>query len=95
MSAQQLQAELAELLRTGRRMTPEQLAGMPRAADGSARIPSMIAVWLLSQVSRALGVRRVVNLSKVRREDLRSLRGVAGLLHATLHPTPAAAGLSS
>jgi hypothetical protein len=52
----------------------------------------LIAVWLLSQVGKAIGTKRPVNLSKVKdRNDLRSVGGVARLLHQALHPAPAVA----
>lgn len=57
-----------------------------RADDGSPRVPSLVSVWLISQVGNAVGRPKLVNLSKVRREDLRSLGGVARVVHCALHP---------
>jgi hypothetical protein len=39
-------------------------------------------------VGNAVGRPKLVNLSKVRREELRSLAGVARLVHRSLHPVP-------
>jgi hypothetical protein len=48
-----------------------------------------VSVWLLSMVGKAVGKPRLVNLSKVRREELRSIGGVARLVHRTLHQASA------
>jgi hypothetical protein len=59
------------------------------ADDGSPRVASLVSVWILSQVGNAVGKPKFVNLSNVRREELRSIGGVARLVHRTLHPVPA------
>ena len=61
--------------------------------DGTPAISSMIAVWVLTQVGKAVGTNRSpVKLSKVENpEDLRSIGGVARLLHAAFHPASAVA----
>lgn len=58
------------------------------AADGSPRVPSLASVWLISQVGNAVGRPKLINLARVGREELRSIGGVARLLHRTLHPVP-------
>lgn len=84
-SAAELERDLTELLRGARPtcVTTEV------AADGSPKVASLVSVWLLSQVGNAVGKPKFVNLSKVRREELRSIGGVARLAHRTLHPVPA------
>lgn len=84
-SATEIELDLTDLLRAVRptRVTTEV------AADGSPKVASLIAVWLLSQVGNAVGRPKLVNLSTVRREELRSIGGVARLVHRTLHPVPA------
>jgi hypothetical protein len=58
------------------------------AADGTPAIPSLLAVWLLNEVGKAIGVKRPVVLSSVaNKEELRSVGGVARLLFAVFHPT--------
>lgn len=58
------------------------------ATDGTPAIPSLIAVWLLNEVGKAIGVKRPVSLSTViNKQDLRSVGGVARLLHQVFHPT--------
>ena len=59
------------------------------AGDGTARIPSLVSVWLISQVSAAVDQPKLVNLSRVDREELRSIGGVTRLIHRTLHPVAA------
>lgn len=84
-SAPELERDLAELLRAAR----PTCVTTELAADGTPKIASLVSVWLLSQVGNAVGRPKLVNLSKVRREELRSLGGVAQLVHRTLHPVPA------
>lgn len=81
----QLQSDLTRLLRAAQ--PNRQLADM--ADDGSAKIPSLVAVFLINQVGASVSRPKLVDLSRVRREDLRSLAGVACLVHRTLHPVPA------
>lgn len=84
-SAAELERDLTELLRTAR-----PTCGLSEAAgDGSPKVASLVSVWLLSQVGKAVGRHKLVNLSKVRRDELRSIGGVARLVHRTLHPVPA------
>lgn len=81
-------AELAEDL-TGLLRVAQPTRGLTDlAADGSPRVPSLVSVWLISQVGHAVGRAKLVNLSKVRREELRSIGGVTRLIHRTLHPVP-------
>lgn len=84
-SVEQLQGDLARVLQAAQ--PNRQL--VERADDGSPKVPSLIAVFLLSQVGAAVGRPKLVNLSRVRREDMRSIGGVARLVHRTLHPVPA------
>lgn len=81
-SAAELQRDLTELLRAAR----PTCVLTEVAADGSPQVASLVSVWLLSQVGNAVGRPKLVNLSKVRREELRSIGGVARLVHRTLHP---------
>lgn len=80
----ELERDLVQLLRQAR-PTCELTE---RSDDGSPRVASLVSVWLLSQVGQAVGRPKFVNLSKVRREELRSIGGVARLVHRTLHPVP-------
>ena len=84
-TADQLQGDLTRLLRAAQ--PNRQLTDM--ADDGSPKIPSLVAVFLVNQVGASVGRPKLIDLSRVRREDLRSLGGVARLLHRTLHPVPA------
>lgn len=84
-SVAEIERDLTELLRAAR----PTCVNSEHAADGSPRVASLVSVWLLSQVGNAVGRPKLVNLSKVRREELRSIGGVARLVHRTLHPVPA------
>jgi hypothetical protein len=81
----QLQSDLTRLLRGAQ--PNRQLTDV--ADDGSPKIPSLVAVFLVNQVGASVDRPKLVDLSRVRREDLRSLGGVARLVHRTLHPVPA------
>ena len=65
-----------------------------RAEDGSPRVPSLVSVWLISQIGHAVGRPKLVNLAKVsNKTDLTSLAGVArltGKALETLHTVSAA-----
>lgn len=83
-SVAELEQDLTDLLRAAQpTRTLSELA-----VDGSPCVPSLVSVWLISQVGNAVGRPKLVNLSKVRREELRSIGGVARLVHRTLHPVP-------
>jgi len=83
-SVAELEQDLSDLLR--RAQPTRGLNDL--AADGSPRVPSLVSVWLISQVGNAVGRPKLINLAKVRREELRSIGGVARLIHRTLHPVP-------
>lgn len=81
----QLQSDMTRLLLAAQ--PNRQLTEM--ADDGSPKIPSLVAVFLVNQVGASVFRPKLVDLSRVRREDLRSLGGVARLVHGVLHPVPA------
>jgi hypothetical protein len=84
-SLSELEADLEATLRHGK----SSLVLSP-AQDGTPAISSLISVWLLSQVGKAIGTAKPVNLSTVtNRDELRSVGGVARLLHGVLHPVSA------
>ncbi len=59
----------------------EKLADGEVHPDGTPRIGSQVAVWLIGRISEAYGRPKLVNLSRVKDvEALRSLGGLAGLL---------------
>ena len=81
----QLEVDLTRLLRAAQ--PNRQLTEM--ADDGSPKIPSLVAVFLINRVGASVGRPKLVDLSKVNKVDLRSMGGVARLVHRTLHPVPA------
>jgi hypothetical protein len=81
----QLEVDLVRLLRAAQ---PNRHL-IELADDGSPKIPSLVAVFLINQVGSAVGRPKMVNLSRVNKVDLRSMGGVARLLYQTLHPVPA------
>lgn len=84
-SAAELERDLTDLLREAQ---PSCVLSEP-ADDGSPEVASLVSVWLISQVGSAVGKPKLVNLAAVDRKELRSIRGVARLMHRTLHPVPA------
>jgi hypothetical protein len=84
----QVEVELVRILRDAQRLP--QGSRLARHENGSVRIPSMLGVWLLSQVGRAVGHPRLVNLRTIDGKQLRSSRGVAGVVCAALRALPAA-----
>lgn len=64
----------------------DDLAAGEMHSDGTVRISSQVAVWLIGRVSEAYGRRKLVNLSQVQDiESLRSLGGLTGLLGAVIN----------
>ena len=65
-------------------MQQAQLQLAERHVDGSLRITSHLAVWLIGKITDAYGG-RLVRLAKVSdRDNLRSLNGLAQLLNASI-----------
>lgn len=63
-----------------------ELAAGEMHPDGTVRISSQVAVWLIGRISEAYGRRKLVNLSRVKDvESLRSVGGLTGLLGAVLN----------
>lgn len=63
-----------------------ELAAGEMHQDGTVRISSQVAVWLIGRISEAYGRRKLVNLSRVKDvESLRSVGGLTGLLGAVLN----------
>lgn len=78
----ELEADLEDTIRRGK-----AAIALNPGADGTPTIPSMIAVWVLTQVGKAIGTNKSpVRFPVANPEDLRSIRGVARLLHEVLHP---------
>lgn len=90
MARTELQSHLESLLRVG---APNCSLDEP-AGDGSPRVPSLVSVWLISQVGQIVGTPRLVKLSAVQREDLCSLAGVARVARGALDSLAAAASTS-
>lgn len=62
-----------------------ELAAGEMHKDGTVRISSQVAVWLIGRISEGYGRRKLVNLSRVKDvESLRSLGGLTGLLEAAI-----------
>lgn len=62
-----------------------ELASGEMHQDGTVRISSQVAVWLIGRISEAYGRHKLVNLSRVKEiESLRSLGGLTGLLGAAI-----------
>lgn len=63
-----------------------ELASGELHEDGTVRISSQVAVWLIGRVSEAYGRRKLVNLSRVKdAESLRSMGGLTRLLRSAIN----------
>lgn len=83
----EMQQVLEALLGALKNIPDVQLQSGERAEDGSLRITSHLAVWLIRKVSDAYGA-ELVRLSQVpTRESLRSISGLAELLKAAISKT--------
>lgn len=76
--------ELTDLLARLKNQTPAELLAAEVAPDGSVAVKSQIAVCLIGTVGKAFGRPRLVNLARVPRDDLRSIRGIARLIRGAL-----------
>lgn len=79
-----MEREMVRILAAIRRRTPDDTETDPRHADGSLTIDSMTAVCLIATVGRAFGRPRLINLGKVDRDELRSVKGVSRLTLAAV-----------
>lgn len=80
-SVAELEGDIVAALRAAQPACPLDQPG----PDGTPAIPSLQAVWVLSQVGAAVGTAKLVSLSRVDKEELRTIRGVARLVHRTIH----------
>lgn len=79
-------ATLLELWAAMTNRSAQELAAGDVHPDGTARISSQVAVWLIGRVSAAYGRRKLINLSRVKDlESLRSLGGLTGLLGSVIN----------
>ncbi len=84
--ADALAATLLGLWAAMRNQPVEELASGELHQDGTLRISSRVAVWLISRISEAYGRPKLVKLSRVKDiEALRSLGGLTGLLGAVIY----------
>jgi hypothetical protein len=84
LGVEELTRELVTMLARLTSRTPADLLAGETAPDGTAAIKSIIAVCLIGTVGKAFGKPRLIRLAQVKREDLRSLGGVARLLRAAI-----------
>lgn len=67
-----------------------EVAAEPRHADGTVKIDSMTAVSALASIGVTVGKNKLVDLSAVDPEDLRSIAGLARLARRALDTLPKA-----
>ncbi len=80
-----MSATLLELWAAMANRPAQELAAGEIHSDGTTRISSQVAVWLIGRVSEAYGRRKLVNLARVKDlESLRSLGGLTGLLGSVI-----------
>jgi hypothetical protein len=88
MSQAELEDQTLEMLACLKRRPMSEIAAGAAHTDGTLAIDSMTAVWVLSIVGKAFG-RRLVRLSEVDRDSLRSVGGVSKLIKQTTASLPA------
>ncbi|WP_459985019.1 hypothetical protein [Nocardioides sp. AN3] len=80
-----MSATLLNLWAAMKSQRAEELAAGELHPDGSVRVSSQVAVWLIGRISEAYGPRKLVNLARVKDiESLRSLGGLTRLLGAVI-----------
>lgn len=82
MREAEIRHQVLEMLACLKRRPMAEIAAGAAHTDGTLAIGSMTAVWVLSTVGKAFG-RRLVRLSDVDRDSLRSVGGVARLIKET------------
>lgn len=85
MGQEELGHEIVEMLACLRRQPVQEVAAGALHADGTLALDSMTAVWVISTVGKAFN-RRLVRLSEVDTESLRSVGGVATLIEQAIAP---------
>jgi len=85
MSVPDLERHVADLLDA---LWHRETAGDPLELheDGSTRVASMVAVYLLTEVASNIGRARLVMLSSVSRELLESVHGLTQLIVSSITP---------
>jgi hypothetical protein len=86
MSREELGQEILEMLACLRRRPLQEVAAGVPYADGTLALDSMTAVWVISTVGKAFN-RRLVRLSEVDIESLRSVGGVTRLIQQAIAPS--------
>lgn len=81
-SEAEIQQQVLEMLACLRRRPLQEVVAGALHTDGTLVIDSMTAVWVISTVGKAFG-RRLVRLSTVDRDSLRSVGGVSKLIKQT------------
>ena len=82
MSEVEIQRQVLEMLACLRRRPVQEVAAGAPHTDGTVAIDSMTAVWVIATVGKAFG-RRLVRLSDVDRDSLRSVGSVSKLIKQT------------
>ena len=88
MTEARLRQEVLWMLACLKRQSLAEIAAGPAHSDGTLAIKSMIAVWILTTVGKAFG-RRLVRLSAVDANALRSIGGVVRLIRQAVSDQPA------
>ena len=82
MGEAEIQQQILEMLACLKRRPLHEVAAGAQHTDGTLAFDSMTAVWVISTVGKAFG-RRLVRLSDVDRDSLRSVGGVSKLIKQT------------
>ena len=91
MGDKALQQEILLMLACLQRRPVLEVADGPLANDGTVGLDSMTAVWVIATIGKAFGC-KLVRLSEVDRDSLRSVGGLASLVRTSIRGLPALAG---
>ncbi|MGH3304232.1 MAG: hypothetical protein ACRDOK_21650 [Streptosporangiaceae bacterium] len=86
-----LQQEIMLMLACLQRRAPAEVAAGPLHSDGTLGLDSMTAVWVIATIGRAFGC-KLLKLSEVDRDSLRSVGGLASLVRQSIAELPLLAG---
>lgn len=84
MTEEELIVEILGRIAAAEQRPLHELEGDPKHIDGTVAIDSMTAVSALASIGGTVGRPRLVDLSRVDREDLRSVAGLARLARRAL-----------
>jgi acyl carrier protein len=83
MDQEEMQQQILLMLACLQRRPVAEITAQQASKDGTLALDSMTAVWVIATVSKAFGT-KLVKLSAVDRNNLRSVGGLASLLRQSI-----------